>query len=154
MESDCKDDGNAKAVSPTMMDTTKLITSLSQQISNQSNFFQDQLLQQQSIIDHQATNDLKLQQVLQANENFKRDVMLELENLRNFISTPSNTTQSSSPHPIKTNMPPDQSGNGTFVSGPGSNHLPIPPVMQSVSQVNSTTDSTQQVMLMLAESFS
>jgi hypothetical protein len=100
MESDCEDDGNAKAVSPTMMDITKLIMSLSQQISNQSNFIQDQLLQQQSIIDHQATNDLKLQQVLQANENFKRNVKLELENLRNFISTPSNTTQSSSPHPI------------------------------------------------------
>jgi hypothetical protein len=154
MESDCKDDGNAKAVLPMMMDITKLITSLSQQISNQSNFIQDQLLQQKSIIDHQATNDLKLQQVLQANENFKRDVKLELENLRNLIGTPSNTTQSSRPHPVKTNMPPDQSGNGTVVSGPGSNHLPIPPVMQSVPQVNSTTDSTQQVMLMLAESFS
>jgi len=74
MESDCEDDEKVVQPSPTMVDIAKLITSLSQQISNQSNFIQDQLLQQQRLFENQATTDLKLQQVLQANENFKRDV--------------------------------------------------------------------------------
>jgi hypothetical protein len=69
MESDFDDDD--KKTSPNMADITKLLASLSQQISNQSNFIQDQLLKQQSIIDHQADNDLKLQSVLQDNESFK-----------------------------------------------------------------------------------
>jgi hypothetical protein len=56
MESDCED--NDRKVSPTMADITKLITSLSQHILNQSNFIQDQLLKQQRIIEHQAHNNL------------------------------------------------------------------------------------------------
>jgi len=62
MESDYEE--NDKTLPPSMVDITKLITSLSQQISNQSNFIQDQLLKQQCILEHQAQNDMKLQDVL------------------------------------------------------------------------------------------
>ncbi len=41
MESDCEDAASDKKMSPMMMDLTKLITSLSQQISQQSTFIQD-----------------------------------------------------------------------------------------------------------------
>ena len=133
MESDCEDDD--RKVSPTMVDITKLITSLSQQISNQSNFIQDQLLKQQSIIEHQAHNDLKLQDVLQSNEVFKQEVKLELENLRNFLVPPKINTTPSPPPTIPPRVQPD------------------PPVNSGI-QAPGPVDSNQQVMLMLAESFS
>jgi len=98
MESDCEDDD--QKVSPMMVDITKLITSLSQQISNQSNFIQDQLLKQQSIIEYQAHNDLKLQDVLQSNDVFKQEVKLELENLRIFLVPPKTNTTPSPPSTI------------------------------------------------------
>jgi len=132
MESDCED--NEHKGSPTMMDLTNLITSLSQQISNQSNFIQDQLLKQQSIIEHQANNDLKLQNVIQANENFKYEVKVELENLRTSLLSQKIPSTTSPP----TSIPCAQ---------------PAPPVI-SVSQAQGSLDTNQQVMLMLAESFS
>jgi hypothetical protein len=133
MESDCED--NDRKVSPSMVDITKLITSLSQQISNQSNYIQDKLLKQQCILEHQAQNDMKLQGVLQSNEIFKQQVKLELENLRNSLVPPKIVPTPSTPPSIPPRVQPD------------------PPQVSAV-QAQSPVDSNQQVMIMLAESFS
>jgi hypothetical protein len=53
---------------PNMVDLSKLITSLSQQISNQTTFIQDQVMNQNSFLqDQMAVNDLKIQHIIQDN---------------------------------------------------------------------------------------
>jgi hypothetical protein len=50
------------------VDLSKLITSLSQQISNQTTFIQDQVMNQNSFLqDQMAVNDLKIQHIIQDN---------------------------------------------------------------------------------------
>jgi predicted phage tail protein len=150
---DCEDGDPDKKVSPTMVDITKLITSLSHQISNQSNFIQDQLLKQQSIIEHQANNDLKLQHVLQANETFKRDVKLELENLRTFLSKQEAPVPSTPPS-IKTSTTPVQPLSSTLVLSPSNTTQAGTTNVNSIPPVTGPADPNHHVMLMLADSFS
>jgi len=151
MESDFDDDD--KKTSPNMADITKLLASLSQQISNQSNFIQDQLLKQQSIIDHQADNDLKLQSVLQDNESFKRDVKLELESLRSILVKPEISVPTSSPPSTTTSAVVQSQSSG--VTSNSSPHVPLNnTTVNMIPQASGSQDSTNQVMLMLADSFS
>jgi hypothetical protein len=78
---------------------------------------------------------MKLQAVLQSNENFKQQVKLELENLRNSLVPPQIVPPPSQPSSIPLCVPPDSS-------------------QVSAVQTQSPVDSNQQVMVMLAESFS
>jgi hypothetical protein len=153
MEFDCEDGDPDMKGSPTMVNITKLITSLSQQISNQSNFIQDQLLKQQSIIEHQANNDLKLQHVLQANETFKRNIKLELENVRTFLSKQEAPVPSTPPS-IKTSTTPVQPLSSTLVLSPSNTTQAGTTNVNSIPPVTGPADPNHHVMLMLADSFS
>jgi len=140
MESDCEDAASDKKMSPTMMDLTKLITSLSQQISQQSTFIQDQLLHQQSIIqDQKETSGLKIQHVLQDNKTFKRDIKIQLTNLRNLLAQQCNTATSTT-NPIQHATSSVPSSYSPVVLNQ-SNTLVSPGVPQ-VSQVTSYGPST------------
>ncbi len=86
MESDCEDLANHPNTFCETMDVSDLIKSLSQQISSQMTFIQDQLTIQNSFLQERTNStDLKIQSIIQDNEDFKQNVKQELEGLRQFL---------------------------------------------------------------------
>lgn len=150
MEADCQESSSATMASMEQVDINKLFTALSTQIMNQNSILQDQIKQ----------NDLKMssdfQLVVQANDDFKRDVRAELDDLHCLLTQQQNASRPSSdvmsinpigpiPSPIfLTSLPiPSSSSpsNSSTISplSPGSSSMP---------------DVQTQMTMMLTESFS
>jgi hypothetical protein len=67
MEADCEESSSERKVSQEMVDLTQILTTLSHQITNQNQAIQDQ-------------------QVVQDNEDFKREIRTELDSIRQMIT--------------------------------------------------------------------
>jgi len=163
MEADCKESTMDKKLPSEPVDLSQLILSLSRQISNQTQSIQDQLSQQNSVLQDQSVqNELRFQTVIQENEEFKRSVRSELDQLKTMLA-------SSVPAVLPKSEPSSVLSSGSNVSlGNSSSTLPLDSNTQALSSGTSTTLSSSlpssstntsssidnQVMLMLAESFS
>jgi hypothetical protein len=155
-EADCEDIDADKKVSHNMLDLYKLITSLSQQISNQTTFIQDQLKNQNSFLqDQTVVNDLKIQRIIQDNEDFKRDVKQELENLKQCLMQPNvtSTFKMTPPSQSHVSSSPQSQGRPHSVMSNNLSHDSSANVLPDVN-VTASLDTQNQVMMMLAESFS
>jgi len=144
MESDCEDKSPDSKMSKDMIDFTQILQTLSHQISNQN----------ASIQEHIARNDSNFQRVVQDNEDFKRDVRAELDDLRSLLAHQGSGTSAS--------MQSRSSG----ISNESATSSSSPSVHATVSTSSSASpnamlqgvtapvnDVQNQMLLMLTESF-
>jgi len=148
MEADCQDNTSDQKMSRETMDLPHILTILSHQITKQNNAIQEHIMK----------NDMNFQRVVQENEDFKRNMRSELDDIRNLLacqniwSKPNvSSSNTSSQAPLS---PPVQ----TLPSAKGlsSQVLPsstgISPWTLSSNLLG--TDVQTQMLLMLSESFS
>jgi hypothetical protein len=148
MEADCQDSTSDQKMSRETMDLTNILTMLSHQITNQNNAIQEHIMK----------NDMNFQRVVQENEDFKRTMRSELDDIRNLLACQNIWSQpnvssgnTSSQAPLS---PPVQ----TLQAAQGiSSHVLPSSTGTSPSLVSSNlsgTDVQTLMLLMLSESFS
>jgi hypothetical protein len=147
METDCKKSDSEEQVSRNMMDLTQILTTLSHQITNQNQAIQDHILQ----------NNDKIQKVLQDNDNFKRDILSELDSLCHMIATNSSNSQpTTSSTSVLGNIQDSSMGHTSGISNVQAPQSAPPATIINSSPVHSSSsngDFQSQMMLMLTESF-
>jgi hypothetical protein len=164
MEADCKDSDIDTKLPSESVDLSQLILSLSHQISQQTLSIQDWISTQNDVLQDQTIKyELQFQTVIQENEELKRTVHAELDQLKTlFVSSmqgllPKSETSIVRPsNPIVSSSVPSVSipslGSTNWSSSDGVQGTSLSstqiPTLASLSSVKS------QVMLMLAESFS
>jgi hypothetical protein len=150
MEADCEESSSANMASVDTFDITQLFAALSSQMMAQNNSIQEQIMQ----------NDLKIstdfQKVIQANDDFKKDVRAELDDLRRLLSQYQNI---SSPSSNLTSATITSSTTTPVISAPttipsSSSSTTISNASISSLGSSSSTDVQTQMMMMLTESFS
>ncbi len=148
MEADCQDHHEDQKMSKDAMDLTQILTTLSHQIANQNNAIQEHIKQ----------NDVNYQRVVQENDNFKRDMRAEMDNLRTLLS---NQQSSNSSNVLSTNtsasIPMASAPNVTpMISSLPSPISSVPTAVSSVaaSQATTSPDMQTQMLVLLSESFS
>jgi hypothetical protein len=150
MEGDCNDSTPIKMQSKNdPVDITQLFTMLSQQITQLSS-------QNMTIQDQLCTNEenipVKIQMVVQEDEDFKTDIHMEMEELQNMILKPNiqNVPAQPSTSNVVPDLTPSTSGNypglGTVS---GLSHMPSVP-----SPLMGPQDAQNAMLLRLTESFS
>jgi len=150
MEGDCNDSKPIKMQSKNdPVDITQLFTMLSQQITQLSS-------QNMTIQDQLCTNEenipVKIQMVVQEDEDFKTDIHMEMEELQNMILKPNiqNVPAQPSTSNVVPDLTPSTSGNypglGTVS---GLSHMPSVP-----SPLMGPQDAQNAMLLRLTESFS
>jgi len=146
MEADYQDTTSDQKVSTDAMNLTQILTTLSHQITNQNTAIQEHIIR----------NDMNFQQIVQDNDDFKRDMRAELDDLRallarNNIVSPSTVTSSATVIPVSTVQP---THSGTSVSPSSPSALPqLSTVSSTMSTNTSGGDIQTQMLLMLSESF-
>jgi len=145
MEADYQDTTSDQKVSTDAMNLTLILTTLSHQITNQNTAIQEHIIR----------NDMNFQRIVQDNDDFKRDMRAELDDLcallaRNNIVSPSNVTSSATVIPVSTVQP---THTGTSVSPSSPSALPqLSTVSSTMSTNTSGGDIQTQMLLMLSES--
>jgi hypothetical protein len=148
MEADCQDSTSDQKMSRETMDLTHILTTLSHQITYQNNAIQEHIMK----------NDMNFQWVVQENEDLKRNMRSELDDIHNLLACQNIWSQPNVSSSITSTQAPLSPPVQTLPAAKGLSSQVLPSSTgispSTVSSNLSGTGVKTQMLLMLSESFS